>query len=65
MYSDDSSLDGKRGRVSLADDNSSFEKYLRKLTQEAVVDTSNDVHIIEDHVNRGMTSHNSTADSED
>jgi hypothetical protein len=63
MYSDDSSLDGKRGRVS--DDNSSFEKYLRKMTQEAVVDTSNDVHIIEDHVGRGMTSHSSREDSDD
>jgi hypothetical protein len=58
-------LDGKRGRVSLADDNSSFEKYLRKMTQEAVVDTSNDVHIIEDHVNRGMASHSSRENSDD
>ena len=65
MYSDDSSLDGIRGRVPLADDNSSFEKYLRKMTQEAVVDTSNDVHIIEDHVNRGMAWNLSREDSDD
>ena len=53
MYSDDSSLDGREGRLHLADDKS-FEKYLQRMTQEAVVDTSDDVHIIEDHVSSGL-----------
>jgi hypothetical protein len=53
MYSDDSSLDGREVRLPLADD-SAFEKYLQRMTQEAAVDTSEDVHIIEDHVGRGM-----------
>jgi len=49
LYSDDCSLDGKKGRVHLSND-TTFEAYLRKLTQEADVDTSNDANIINHHV---------------
>jgi len=49
LYSDDCSLDGKKGRVHLSND-TSFEAYLRKLTREADVDTSNDANIINQHV---------------
>jgi hypothetical protein len=49
LYSDDCSLDGNKGKVHLSND-TAFEAYLRKMTQEADVDTSNDVNIIDHHV---------------
>mmetsp|Transcript_17006 Transcript_17006/g.28820 ORF Transcript_17006/g.28820 Transcript_17006/m.28820 type:complete len:902 (+) Transcript_17006:205-2910(+) len=49
LYSDDCSLDGKKGRVHLSND-TSFNAYLKKLTRDADVDTSNDAKIIDQHV---------------
>eukprot|EP00985_Skeletonema_marinoi_P024670 scaffold17392_cov131-Skeletonema_marinoi.AAC.3 len=49
LYSDDCSLDGKKGRVHLSND-TSFNAYLKKLTRDADVDTSNDAKIIDRHV---------------
>mmetsp|Transcript_20929 Transcript_20929/g.34541 ORF Transcript_20929/g.34541 Transcript_20929/m.34541 type:complete len:859 (+) Transcript_20929:181-2757(+) len=50
LYSDDCSLDGKeKGRVHVSDD-TVFNAYLKKLTLEADVDTSNDAKIIDQHV---------------
>lgn len=50
LYSDDCSLDGeKKGRMHLSND-TSFNAYLRQLTRDADVDTSNDANIIDQHV---------------
>ena len=49
LYSDDCSLDGAKEKLHLSDD-ASFDAYLRKMSQEAVVDTSNDEKIINRHV---------------
>lgn len=50
LYSDDCSLDGeKKGKMHLSND-TSFNAYLRQLTREADVDTSNDANIIDQHV---------------